>query len=45
MNLGQILKDTGAIGSIAQELGIDEGTAKTAAGALSPAIVGGLARR
>lgn len=44
MNLGQMLNDTGAIGSIAQELGIDEGTARTAAGALLPAIVAGMGR-
>nr|WP_298897043.1 DUF937 domain-containing protein [uncultured Altererythrobacter sp.] len=44
MNLGQMLNDTGAIGSIAQELGIDESTARTAAGALLPAIVAGMGR-
>ncbi len=44
MSLGQILQQTGAISSMARELGIDEGTAKTAAGALLPAIVAGMGR-
>lgn len=44
MNLGQMLNDSGAIGSIAQELGVDEGMARTAAGALLPAIVAGMGR-
>ncbi|WP_427968032.1 DUF937 domain-containing protein [Altererythrobacter sp.] len=44
MNLGQMLNETGAIGSIAQELGVDEGVARTAAGALLPAIVAGMGR-
>ena len=44
MNLGQILSQTGAIDSIAQELKIDSATAKTAAGALLPAIVAGMGR-
>jgi hypothetical protein len=44
MNLGQMLNDTGAIGSIAQELGVDDATARTAAGALLPAIVAGMGR-
>ena len=44
MSLGQMLNDTGAIGSIAQELGVDDATARTAAGALLPAIVAGMGR-
>lgn len=44
MNLASILQQSGAIGSMAQELGIDEGTARTAAGALLPAIVAGMGR-
>jgi len=44
MNLGQMLNQSGAIGSIAQELGVDEGMARTAAGALLPAIVAGMGR-
>ncbi len=44
MSLGQVLQQTGAISSMARELGIDEGTAKTAAGALLPAIVAGMGR-
>lgn len=44
MNLGQILNETGAIGSIAKELGVDESTARSAAGALLPAIVAGMGR-
>ncbi len=44
MSLAQILQQTGAIKSMASELGIDEGTAKTAAGALLPAIVAGMGR-
>lgn len=44
MNLGQMLNQTGAIASIAKELNIDEATARTAAGALLPAIVAGMGR-
>ena len=44
MNLASILQQSGAIGSIAKELGVDEGTASTAAGALLPAIVAGMGR-
>lgn len=44
MSLVQMLKNTGAITSMARELGVDEGTATTAAGALLPAIVAGLGR-
>lgn len=44
MSLAQILQQTGAISSMARELNIDEGTAKTAAGALLPAIVAGMGR-
>ncbi|MBV7264769.1 DUF937 domain-containing protein [Erythrobacter sp. WH131] len=44
MSLAQMLQQTGAISSMARELGVDEGTAKTAAGALLPAIVAGMGR-
>ncbi len=44
MSLAQMLQQSGAITSIAKELGVDEGTAKTAAGALLPAIVAGMGR-
>ncbi len=44
MSLAAMLQQTGAISSMAKELGIDEGTAKTAAGALLPAIVAGMGR-
>ena len=44
MSLIQMLQQTGAINSMARELGVDEGTAKTAAGALLPAIVAGMGR-
>jgi len=44
MSLAAILQQTGAISSMAGELGIDEATAKTAAGALLPAIVAGMGR-
>ena len=37
MSLAAMLQQTGAISSMARELGIDEGTAQTAAGALLPA--------
>lgn len=39
-----MLRQTGAINSMARELGIDERTATTAAGALLPAIVAGMGR-
>lgn len=39
-----MLQQTGAIASMAKELGVDEGTAKSAAGALLPAIVAGMGR-
>lgn len=44
MSLAQMLQQTGAIGAMAKELGIDEQTAGTAAGALLPAIVAGFGR-
>ena len=44
MSLAAMLQQTGAISSIARELGVDEGTAQTAAGALLPAIVAGMRR-
>ena len=44
MSLASMLQQTGAISSMARELGIDEATAKTAAGALLPAIVAGMGR-
>ena len=44
MSLAAMLQQTGAISSMARELGIDEGTANSAAGALLPAIVAGMGR-
>ena len=44
MSLAAMLQQTGAISSMARELGVDESTAKTAAGALLPAIVSGMGR-
>ena len=44
MSLVKMLQSTGAITSMAKELGVDEGTATTAAGALLPAIVAGMGR-
>lgn len=44
MSLAQMLQQSGAIGAMAKELGIDERTAGTAAGALLPAIVAGFGR-
>ncbi|MEM7702884.1 MAG: DUF937 domain-containing protein [Pseudomonadota bacterium] len=44
MSLVQMLQNTGALTSMARELGVDEGTAQTAAGALLPAIVAGMGR-
>ena len=44
MSLAAMLQQTGAISSMARELGVDEATAKTAAGALLPAIVAGMGR-
>lgn len=44
MSLAAMLQQTGAISSMARELGIDERTATTAAGALLPAIVAGMGR-
>jgi len=44
MSLAQMLQQTGAITSMAKELGVDEKTAMTAAGALLPAIIAGMGR-
>lgn len=44
MSLTQMLQQTGAIDSIARELNIDPGMARTGAGALLPAIVAGMGR-
>jgi len=44
MSLAAMLQQSGAITSMARELGVDENTAKTAAGALLPAIVAGMGR-
>ena len=45
MNIGAMLQETGAIDSIAKELNVDPQIARTAAGALLPAIVAGLGRQ
>ncbi|WP_126176382.1 DUF937 domain-containing protein [Tsuneonella rigui] len=44
MSILEGLQQSGAIGSMARELGVDEPTAQKAAGALLPAIVAGLGR-
>lgn len=44
MNLGQMLNETGAIDSIAGELGVDPQTARTGAAVLLPAIMAGIGR-
>ena len=44
MNLSQQLQQSGAIGAMARELGVDEATAQKGAQALLPAIVAGLGR-
>lgn len=44
MTMSQALLQSGAIDSMARELGVDTKTAQTAAGALLPAIVAGLGR-
>lgn len=41
MDIAGILKQTGAIGQVAQQLGIDEQVAQAGAAALLPAILGG----
>jgi hypothetical protein len=41
MDIASILQQSGAIGSIAQQLGIDEGVAQMGANALLPSILGG----
>lgn len=41
MNIQDIIAQSGGIGSIARELGIDEGTAQAGVGALLPAVLGG----
>lgn len=44
MNLSQVLQQSGVIDSMARELNVDPATARTAAGALLPAIVAGMGR-
>lgn len=44
MNLNEILAQTGAIDSIAKELGVDPQVARTGASVLLPAIVAGMGR-
>lgn len=41
MDIASILKQSGAIGSIAQQLGVNDQVAQTGAEALLPAILGG----
>ncbi|MEP6785096.1 MAG: DUF937 domain-containing protein [Sphingomonadales bacterium] len=41
MNISDIIAQSGGIGSIARELGIDENTAQAGVGALLPAVLGG----
>jgi len=44
MNIGAMLQQSGALDSIANELGIDSQTARTGASVLLPAIVAGMGR-
>ena len=44
MNLGQMLRESGAIDSIANELGVDPQMAQTGAAVLLPAILAGMGR-
>lgn len=44
MNLGALLQETGAIDSIAKELGVDPAMARTGASVLLPAILAGMGR-
>ena len=44
MNMGEILRQTGALDSIATQLGIDSKTAATGASILLPAIMAGMGR-
>ncbi len=41
MNIGDIIAQSGGVGSIARELGIDEGMAQAGVTALLPAVLGG----
>ncbi|MBL0924712.1 MAG: DUF937 domain-containing protein [Sphingomonadaceae bacterium] len=41
MNIASVLKQTGAIGKVAQQLGVNEQVAEAGAAALLPAILGG----
>lgn len=41
MDVNQMLEQTGAIGAISRELGVDQGTAQAGAAALLPAILSG----
>ena len=45
MNMGEVLRQTGAIDSIARELGVDPKVAATGASVLLPAIVAGVGRQ
>lgn len=45
MDIASILKQSGAIGSIAQQLGVNEATAQSGAEALLPAILGGFKKK
>ncbi len=41
MNISELIAQSGGIGSIARELGVDEGTAQAGVTALLPAVLGG----
>lgn len=45
MDVGDILKQTGALDSISRDLGIDPATAQSGAAALLPAILGGVKKQ
>lgn len=42
MNIMDILNQSGGVGAMARELGVDESTAQAGAGALLPAVLGGM---
>lgn len=45
MNIGEMLQQTGALGSISKELGLDQSATQSAAEALLPAILGGFKKQ
>lgn len=45
MNIGEMLQQTGALGSISRELGLDQAATQSAAEALLPSILGGFQKQ